>query len=87
MTTCAQAGPGRGTATGESDRWSQSYHQPQPMSRPKSESETSSALGALMIYLLGSDLPTEERRLGWALAKKWTGQLVDAKHNLLVGAA
>ena len=41
---------------------------------------TSEALGGLMVYLLRRPLPPQERRVGWALAEKWLGEIVEARH-------
>lgn len=52
-----------------------------------SSPDTKSALGGLLIYLLGRELPARERRTGWALAERWAVEMIDAKHGLIAGAA
>jgi len=38
------------------------------------------ALGWLVLYLTGRDLPRQERRTGWALAQRWLSEFVAARH-------
>ena len=40
----------------------------------------SEALGWLAVYLMARRLPPQERRVGWALAERWLGELVEVKH-------
>jgi|GEM_PF-1830586 len=75
---------GRAATTATTTR-SKSYRIPSCLSTRKADAGP--ALGALLVYLLGRDLPVQERRTGWALAEKWADELVDAKHGLLVGTA
>jgi len=41
--------------------------------------DTREALGALVFYLLGRDLPKIERRFCWALMEAWLAELVDSR--------
>jgi len=41
--------------------------------------DTVSALGALLIYLLGRQLPPVERTLGWTLAERWLAELAEER--------
>lgn len=77
---------GRAATTATTTR-SASYRQEPYVSSLESESKVSPALGALLVYLLARNLPAQERRTGWDLVEKWAGELVDAKHGLLVGSA
>jgi len=41
---------------------------------------TAPALGYLILYLVGRNLPGRECRTGWALAERWLRELVAARH-------
>jgi len=56
------------------------YRPPRLMSRPVAQNLTAVALGALLVYLLGRNLPPVEQRFGWDLARRWLGELVEAQH-------
>jgi hypothetical protein len=48
---------------------------------------TALALGSILIYLLGRDLPRRERETAWMLVARWASELVERRHHTGMEAA
>ncbi len=46
------------------------------------ENSTAHALGWLVFYLVGRDIPARESQVGWALVEGWLSELVVQRHGL-----
>lgn len=60
------------------------YQPPSLLSTPAcGKSETSLALGSLLLYLTNPHLPPEEARLGWQLVQRWLTEIVEVREKIV----
>ena len=50
--------------------------------RPLSTEKSEEVLGWLVLVLVGKPLPQPERTVGWDLAERWMGEVIEGKRSL-----
>lgn len=70
----------RTAGRGPTANWEKHQLSEYGLGRPVSmENATADALGFLLLYLIGRDLPQVERDFGWRLAERWERQSIGAR--------